>query len=858
MRPARRIFQTCRSKAIPVALGFNFTLGTINSIGALVTPTFTRATTKTITDWEGLPKLILSGEVPFEGQRRVFNYLTFTEDFSNAAWASLSGGTGSAITKTPNYGIAPDSTQTACRVQWNRGAGTSTNDFSAINNAAGPAPIKGNVYTASVWIKSNTGANIVTWFRAQQDVPDTLATITATPAWQRMSVTLVRISAGISPAQFSLGAFGTAGDQVGDILIWHPQDENVTGQSNWNPSEYVSVGALSSPYHGANVDGVKYFQTLNGNTVTNNVVAEATGTSIPLSGTGIGWCPGSAVNIFSTPDSSASRITGDIELIAYVALANWASGAVQGIIRKWYNASVSVTRNYELQIDAAGNLRIATTPDGVTSTSAASSVSTGFAAGTGAWIRASRVAATGVVTFYTSTASPGADPRTLPWTQLGTTVATTAGGIVNSDGVPEVGRSGLGGDLYMTGSVIRALAYNGVLGTTGPAWSFDSRDWTSGTTFVSSTTGETWTLNGGAKINKWPNIGYFPEVASTNLVLQASNFGATWVAVGTPTRSAAALRAGSYTLDLIGDDDGAVLEGYTQVITFTGDAVKAGSILFAQGTSTSTVIRQRDTTGAADRLLCAITWTNGVPVVTMTTGTALTGKTGQSGWEPLANGVFRLLVQGTSTTAANVNQIEIYPATTSALAVANTGNVYVGVVQFENATVPSSLIDTTTATVTRNKDQMQVGSLGAWFNAAAGTLVASVVAAPTVPTDPHIVACLDDGTTNNRMNLFQTVGNAASFDAVTGGVTQATVGTANLLTAGARNVMAGGYAVNDFTCDLNGGTVATDTLASVPTVTKLNIGQYFDATLQFGGGIRTLLYYNTRLPNTSLLVLTSS
>ena len=45
------------------------------------------------------------------------------------------------------------------------------------------------------------------------------------------------------------------------------QLENVTGQSNQIPSEYVSVGVLSAPYHGANVDGVKYFDTLNGNTV---------------------------------------------------------------------------------------------------------------------------------------------------------------------------------------------------------------------------------------------------------------------------------------------------------------------------------------------------------------------------------------------------------------------------------------------------------------------------------------------------------------------------------------------------------------------------------------------------------------
>ena len=45
------------------------------------------------------------------------------------------------------------------------------------------------------------------------------------------------------------------------------QFEQTTGQSNQNPSEYISVGVLAAPFHGAGVDGVKYFTTTNGNTV---------------------------------------------------------------------------------------------------------------------------------------------------------------------------------------------------------------------------------------------------------------------------------------------------------------------------------------------------------------------------------------------------------------------------------------------------------------------------------------------------------------------------------------------------------------------------------------------------------------
>ena len=48
--------------------------------------------------------------------------------------------------------------------------------------------------------------------------------------------------------------------------------EDVTSQSNQNPSEYVSTGVLSAPYHGAGVDRAKYFTTNNGNTVSSNIV----------------------------------------------------------------------------------------------------------------------------------------------------------------------------------------------------------------------------------------------------------------------------------------------------------------------------------------------------------------------------------------------------------------------------------------------------------------------------------------------------------------------------------------------------------------------------------------------------------
>lgn len=186
---------------------------------------------------------------------------------------------------------------------------------------------------------------------------------------------------------------------------------------------------------------------------------------------------------------------------------------------------------------------------------------------------------------------------------------------------------------------------------------------------------------------------------TTNRCLRSEDFGTTWAAVGTPTRTAAALTCGDLVLDLIGDDAAGTLEGYTQTVTFSGNAVKAVSVFVAQGTSTSAVIRLRDTTSGADRLLARLQWSSGAPSITMTTGTYLGATT-------CYGGVYRLQFQTTSVTAANTNSIQIYPATTAALATTNTGTLYCGGVQCENAIWPRSYVKTLGSVVTTNYDSI--------------------------------------------------------------------------------------------------------------------------------------------------------
>lgn len=191
------------------------------------------------------------------------------------------------------------------------------------------------------------------------------------------------------------------------------------------------------------------------------------------------------------------------------------------------------------------------------------------------------------------------------------------------------------------------------------------------------------------------------ERARTNVCRQSENLGTTWVAIGAPTRVADALTIGPVTFDLVTDTSAAVLQGHSQVLTgLSGNAVKGLDVAVVRGSSTTSVIRWRDTTAAADRVLGVLTWTGaGLPSLAMTTGTFL-------GSLPLGDGAYLLKFQTTSVTAANANQVELYPATTSGLAVSNTGSLYWGSVQVENAPSCGSRVLTTTAAATLQTESL--------------------------------------------------------------------------------------------------------------------------------------------------------
>ena len=253
---------------------------TARASGGSEVATFTRATTAYQIDFEGKHNAVLSGEARFQGARRVRNYIaTSSEVLDGAAWTTTVTGTGS-ISISSSSGTGPNGAAiTLYRLLASKGTGSAYLKNTTVSGFSNP-----HISRLSIYVKSNTGVgqNIV--------VGDNSGNVgffsVAVPAtsWVRAGTVDTCASA---TSQFLIGTSGAGADANIDILMCYAMLEDATSQANQNPSEYVSVGVLSAPYHGANVDGVQYFNTLNGNTVASNVVTEATGAAIVTGASGV-------------------------------------------------------------------------------------------------------------------------------------------------------------------------------------------------------------------------------------------------------------------------------------------------------------------------------------------------------------------------------------------------------------------------------------------------------------------------------------------------------------------------------------------------------------------------------------------
>lgn len=346
-------------------------------------------------------------------------------------------------------------------------------------------------------------------------------------------------------------------------------------------------------------------------------------------------------------------------------------------------------------------------------------------------------------------------------------------------------------------------------------------------------------------------LGYLAEGARTNLNIRSQEIDdAAYAKTDTSvTANNTTSPDGTANADLLteGSAGTAATVGTAQAIT-AGAAVSA-SVWFKRSAVVQWVFVRAGNAAGTNVARGWFDIQNGVKGSTALVGTATVAS---STMKAYPNGWFLCTLSVTPDAADNSSNVAWASASadTSTTRVNNSA-YFVWGVQNEQAAFASSYIPTTTVTVTRNADVLTYPSTG-WLASGVGTLLTQAQFM-AIDASNYTIAAINDTTGNSHVWEFQTGGTQAHQ------VRDATVNQCNLtgagVTAGTTTKGVGAYAVNDFAFSRSGAAVTTDASGTVPAFTRMDVGTYAGASTF--GAIRQIAYYNSRLPNATLISLSS-
>lgn len=331
-------------------------------------------------------------------------------------------------------------------------------------------------------------------------------------AGQRYNIVTFPTLAGSSTASSGLSNGGTGTIYIEHLIVRNVSTTTFSGTTTampnwffagpnanaWQITDLTVEGQLGAPVLFTSTAGVN-FNVTNAPTLSNVTFLNTQGAgTIPWTGTRLGdaggntnitfpasqtnyWVPSTpgltgsglycgtwnttnvAGTYASTPDAAPLDITGDIDVrVKFAGRICRETSGNQFLLCKG-NTPGGALRAYKLYISYLGvplfGASLNGTTDNVVSATQAVWPLSNYTAG---WLRATRVAATGVVTFYTS-------PDGSTWTQLGNAVAGSAGSIFNSPSPLWVGvGEGATAPTFQNpfdGTLYRAQVYDGIDGT---------------------------------------------------------------------------------------------------------------------------------------------------------------------------------------------------------------------------------------------------------------------------------------------------------------------------------------------------------------------------------------------------------
>jgi hypothetical protein len=221
--------------------------------------------------------------------------------------------------------------------------------------------------------------------------------------------------------------------------------------------------------------------------------------------------------------------------------------------------------------------------------------------------------------------------------------------------------------------------------------------------------------------------------------------------------------------------------------------------------------------------------------------------------EPYENGFYRVSITVSLTAGTVGGRTNIFLSEGNGVFSGNAlSGIYIWGAQLETGEL-TSYIPTVAAAVTRNADVATITgtNFSDWWQAGKGS--ALVRARPSTVSGTRPWVQFDDATADNIIALRGNTTNPELYIR-TSGSDQAQI-DAGTIAASTRYRLAGAWATNDCAASLNSGTPVLDGAATIPTVTQARLGS--DGTNYLNGHIEAIEYYDERVLNASLQVLSS-
>ena len=203
----------------------------------------------------------------------------------------------------------------------------------------------------------------------------------------------------------------------------------------------------------------------------------------------------------------------------------------------------------------------------------------------------------------------------------------------------------------------------------------------------------------------------------------------------------------------------------------------------------------------------------------------------------------------TATTAANNTTVACYIG-----GVANSEALVWGA-QLEAGSYVTSLIPTHGRSATRGSDDLVIdgGDFTDFINKSEGTILADY---KVIGGDPEIMY-LSNNNSNCRIGLYEAGSSQTRFLVNNAGTLADTTDSAGT-TVGDNIKSAGAYKLNDVAASKNGVISSTDSSVTIPDgIDRAYIGGYYNGDVEGSLGLRRLVYYQQRLPNSQLVTLTA-